>query len=324
MPAASRGPCAACRPRRAGWPPAIWRHGSTSPPTPPSCAIWPQTFNLTAERLSQLVESQGRFVADASHQLRTPLTALRLRLETLMPAVAPEARGKLDAALDETTRLARLVDSLLVLARSDASPRRVVVDLAATVAERTDSWEPAAHDRDVTLAVDRPGPTWVQTVPGALEQIVDNLVSNALDAAPPGTAVTVRIECRDHHVELHVIDDGPGMAPERRERMHSSGSGARRTQPGRDSASAWRSSSSWRSPAVVRRDSSRAPAAVGSTPSCGSSRTPRGSRRRPGSTVPTTLTLRLPRPDGTLTTPSVPSTSSGPRRRAPSRTENGD
>ena len=172
-----------------------------------------QTFNLTAERLSQLVESQGRFVADASHQLRTPLTALRLRLETLMPAVAPEARGKLDAALDETTRLARLVDSLLVLARSDASPRRVVVDLAATVAERTDSWEPTAHDRDVTLAVDRRGPTWVQTVPGALEQIVDNLVSNALDAAPSGTAVTVRIECRDHHVELHVIDDGPGMAP---------------------------------------------------------------------------------------------------------------
>jgi signal transduction histidine kinase len=176
------------------------------------------TFNLTAERLAHLVESQRRFVADASHQLRTPLTALRLRLETLTPAVAPEARPKLEAALVETTRLARLVQSLLVLARSDAAtPARVVVDLAAVLTERAESWGPAARDRDVTLDVHGAAPTWVQAVPGALEQILDNLVSNALDVAPPGSAVAVRTEQRDHRVELHVIDEGPGMAADVRE-----------------------------------------------------------------------------------------------------------
>ena len=176
------------------------------------------TFNATAERLAQLVESQRRFVADASHQLRTPLTALRLRLETLAPAVAADARPKLDAALAETDRLARLVQSLLVLARSDADPVRVDVDLAAIVAERAESWSLTAQDREVTLIADVPTPpTRVRAVPGALEQILDNLVSNALDVAPPGTSVTLHVARAGHLVELHVIDEGPGMAPETRE-----------------------------------------------------------------------------------------------------------
>jgi signal transduction histidine kinase len=176
------------------------------------------TFNLTADRLAQLVEAQRRFVADASHQLRTPLTALRLRLETLEPVVQPELRPKLEAAIAETTRLARLVQSLLVLARSDAETARLaVVDLGAVAAERAESWGPVAHDRGVEVIVEGPGPTAVRAPAGALEQILDNLVSNALDVAPPGTAVTVRIARDDPWVELHVIDEGPGMSPEVRE-----------------------------------------------------------------------------------------------------------
>jgi signal transduction histidine kinase len=175
------------------------------------------TFNVTAERLAHLVESQRRFVADASHQLRTPLTALRLRLETLTPAVATDARPKLDAALGETKRLARLVESLLVLARSDAAPAQVTVDLAAVITERAGSWAPLAGERAVTLAVDCPAPTWVQAVPGAIDQILDNLVVNALDAAPPGTTVAVRAERGAGHVDLHVVDEGPGMPTAERE-----------------------------------------------------------------------------------------------------------
>jgi signal transduction histidine kinase len=176
------------------------------------------TFNATAERLAHLVESQRRFVADASHQLRTPLTALRLRLETLAPAVALGARPKLDAALSETERLARLVQSLLVLARSDADPVRVDVDLAGIVAERAESWGPVAQDDDITLIPDAPiPPTRVRAVPGALEQILDNLLSNALDVAPPGTTVTLHVAQAAHRVELHVIDQGPGMTAETRE-----------------------------------------------------------------------------------------------------------
>jgi signal transduction histidine kinase len=117
------------------------------------------TFNRTADRLAQLVESQRRFVADASHQLRTPLTALRLRLETLTPAVSPEARPKLAAALAETERLARLVQSLLVLARSDAAPARVTVELGAVAAERAESWAPTAPTGTTT--------TWPTSSPAA-------------------------------------------------------------------------------------------------------------------------------------------------------------
>lgn len=174
-----------------------------------------ETFNLTADRLAHLVESQRRFVADASHQLRTPLTALRLRLETLEPAVAPEARPKLEAALAETSRLARLVQSLLVLARSDAATLDLgVVDLEAVAAERAESWRAVAADRGVDVAVESPGPTAVRAAAGALEQILDNLLSNALDVAPRGTAVTVRVAPGGPWVELHVVDHGPGMAPD--------------------------------------------------------------------------------------------------------------
>jgi signal transduction histidine kinase len=174
-----------------------------------------ETFNRTADRLAQMVESQRRFVADASHQLRTPLTALRLRLETLEPDIGPASRAKLEAALAETARLARLVQSLLVLARSDAATVQLgAQDVAAIVAERAESWGPAAHDRGVAVTVEAPGPTSAVAAAGALEQILDNLISNALDAAPPGTVVTVRITRGGPWVELHVIDEGPGMAPE--------------------------------------------------------------------------------------------------------------
>jgi signal transduction histidine kinase len=176
------------------------------------------TFNLMADRLAYLVASQRRFVADASHQLRTPLTALRLRLETLEPDIPATAGSKLQAALSETDRLTRLVESLLVLARSDAATAEIgVVDLRAIVAERAASWQPVARQREVELTVDEPGQTPVRAPPGALEQILDNLLSNALDVAPPGTTVAVRTVEGASWTELHVIDQGPGMPPEVRE-----------------------------------------------------------------------------------------------------------
>jgi signal transduction histidine kinase len=176
------------------------------------------TFNLMANRLAHLVASHRRFVADASHQLRTPLTALRLRLETLEPDIPPAAGPKLQAAVAETDRLARLVDSLLVLARSDAATAEIsLVDLQAIVAERAASWQPVARDRGVEVTVDEPGPTPVRAPLGALEQILDNLLSNALGVAPPGTAVAVRIIEAAPWIELHVTDRGPGMPPELRD-----------------------------------------------------------------------------------------------------------
>ena len=105
-----------------------------------------------------------------------------------------------------------------MLARSDAATAEIgVVDLRAIAAERAASWQPVARQRDVELTVAEPGPTPVRAPPGALEQILDNLLSNALDVAPPGTTVAVRTVEGASWTELHVIDQGPGMPPEVRE-----------------------------------------------------------------------------------------------------------
>jgi signal transduction histidine kinase len=179
-----------------------------------------ETFNATAERLALLVESQRRFVADASHQLRTPLTALRLRLETLALAVPEATRPKLDAAVAETARLGRLVQSLLVLARSDASsPDCAPVNLTALVEDRVASWREVAVERGIEVVVGSATPARAWAAPDAVEQILDNLMSNAIEAAPVGSTVTVSVVRRDPWVELHVIDAGPGIAPEDRERV---------------------------------------------------------------------------------------------------------
>jgi signal transduction histidine kinase len=184
---------------------------------PPELRALADTFNRTAEQLALLVDSQRRFVADASHQLRTPLTALRLRLETLGPFVSEQAQPKLSAAIAETNRLARLVHSLLVLARSDATTTTCEpVDLSAVVAERVDAWAPVAADQSVHLVADCPPDRWVLAVPGALEQILDNLVSNALEVAPESTRVTIRVSGARGETEVHVIDEGPGMDAEAR------------------------------------------------------------------------------------------------------------
>jgi signal transduction histidine kinase len=179
---------------------------------PPELRALAATFNTTADQLAQLIDSQRRFVADASHQLRTPLTALRLRLETLGPFVSDAAQPKLEAAIAETIRLARLVHSLLVLARSDATTSPCEpTDLGGALRERAEVWRPVAVDQHVELVTAWPAALWVLAAPGAIEQILDNLLSNALDFAPPGSRVTLRAEVVDGDVVLHVVDEGPGM-----------------------------------------------------------------------------------------------------------------
>jgi signal transduction histidine kinase len=186
---------------------------------PPEVRRLAGAFNDMAARLGRLLDSQRAFVADASHQLRTPLTALRLRLENLEATMPPTAAEDLRAAAAETGRLARLVDGLLTLARAEADPtRREVVDLAAVVADRQAAWTPLAAEQDVQLTV-QPGsaaPVWA--VPSALEQVLDNLLANALRVAPPGSQVELAIRQAGGWVELHVTDQGPGMPAEQRQR----------------------------------------------------------------------------------------------------------
>lgn len=179
---------------------------------PPEVRAVAATFNAMAERIERLLASQRAFVADASHQLRTPLTALRLRLENLEPGVTGEAAQELDAAIAETDRLGRLVEGLLILARTDGvrtPPTRV--DAAAALRDRYQTWHPVAEEREVKLQLDTRQTLMVLALPGVIEQILDNLISNALDVAPSRSLIMLATQVSGDSVDLHVIDQGPGM-----------------------------------------------------------------------------------------------------------------
>ena len=179
-----------------------------------------ERFNEMAGHIEGLVAGQRAFVADASHQLRTPLTALRLRLENLDQAIEPAARPDLEGAMEETDRLARLVGQLLGLARTEQrQSARESVDLAEVAAERAATWEALADEHSVNLSVDAPASgVVVLAVPGAVEQVFDNLLDNALVHAPAGTTITLRVTPGADRHRLSVVDRGPGMSPEARER----------------------------------------------------------------------------------------------------------
>jgi len=178
---------------------------------PPEVRSLASTFNHMVTELEQLVSSQEDFVADASHQLRTPLTALRLRLEIIADEVADVARADLERALEEVERLSRLVDGLLALARAEVSPVERV-DLAKLVGERIEAWSALAAEGEVKLEATVTG----TALAGAdrLTQALENLLSNALAVSPRGGTVSVG----GSRGELHVIDQGPGLSEEKRER----------------------------------------------------------------------------------------------------------
>ena len=174
------------------------------------------SFNEMTDRTQGLLRAQRDFVADASHQLRTPLTGLRLRLEEAKASgVGGAAEGELDAAIGEVDRLSRTVDELLILSR--AGERRLagsVLDLDELAISGRDRWQASAADRGITLEhrrEGRAGQAWVARPD--LERALDAVLENALRYSPTGTAVTIvsapgRIEVRDR---------GPGVAADERE-----------------------------------------------------------------------------------------------------------
>jgi signal transduction histidine kinase len=186
---------------------------------PPEVRAVAAEFNETVARLDGLLGSQQEFVADASHQLRTPLAALRLRLENLERDVDEAGSRDLEAALAEVERLARLVDGLLALARADAAKAEPgPVDVVTLVAARVEHWRPEGARRDVELVAHVQPKLEALSSLGSLEQVLDNLISNALAVSPPGTTVAVDARPVGDEVELHVTDQGPGMTGEQRAR----------------------------------------------------------------------------------------------------------
>ena len=168
-------------------------------------------FNLMASRLDELVRAQQSFAADAAHELRTPLQALRLRLENLEDEVAPDGRRDLEAAHAESLRLSRLVTGLLELARAeDAAHPDEPIELAPVVARRAERWRERDRERG-RPRVSVPPALAARAAGDRIEQVLDNLLANAVRLRPrrhdrcDGPA-------RRGHVELRVCDQGPGLS----------------------------------------------------------------------------------------------------------------
>ncbi len=175
------------------------------------------SFNLMADRIERLVSEQRAFAGDASHQLRTPLTALRLRLERSLEMLESDPTGvaqRLEAAMVETDRLQRLVEELLILSRSDNSENipREILDASLIARERIDYWVALASENDIALALDVPESANILALPGVLEQILDNYVDNALEVVPTGSIITVKILVAGEMTKISIIDQGPGIA----------------------------------------------------------------------------------------------------------------
>jgi signal transduction histidine kinase len=180
-------------------------------------------LNRLLERLQRAFSAQSAFIADAAHELRSPLTALRLQLQLLDRApdqpARLEARGRLGAAVE---RSIHLVEQLLALAR--AEPQETLdalgeIDLAAAAAAGVTDTHELALARGIELSLDAPQNILVRGDHEALRTLVRNLVDNAVRYAPSGGSVQVLCRATDRQATLEVVDTGPGIAAADRERV---------------------------------------------------------------------------------------------------------
>lgn len=178
-----------------------------------------RTMNALLERLQDAVVRQRNFVADAGHELRTPLTILRTELE--LAGRPGRSRAELAAAVtrsaEETERLIRLAEDLLVLARAD-SPNTFLrcrpVPLAELVGEAVRAAELRVPAGRVRLVASGSCAVSVPADPHRLRQVLDNLLDNAVRFSPPAGAVNAIVDCGPTFARVTVQDEGPGFPPE--------------------------------------------------------------------------------------------------------------
>jgi heavy metal sensor kinase len=181
-----------------------------------------RTLNAMLDRVQEGGEQQQRLVADASHELKSPLAAMRTEIDVSLRADEhlPGSAATLRSAREEVDRLTRIVDDLLVLAAHDEGSRAVHedVDLAELVTDVVRGFACLAGERGIEL-VDRVEPVVVAGDRDGLRRAVSNVVVNALDFSPPGGLVTVAVHRAGETVRIVVDDAGPGVAAAQREHV---------------------------------------------------------------------------------------------------------
>nr|WP_316643403.1 ATP-binding protein [uncultured Roseateles sp.] len=180
-------------------------------------------LNALLQRLGQSLEQQRSFVADAAHELRSPLTALKLQAQLLARATDPATRHEAMAALTAgIERAARLVEQLLALARAEPGALAVAqqpLDLSELVREAVADCVPLARLRGSELQLIAEQPVSVRGDRTALAALVRNLADNALRYSPPGARVELHVDAVDGRPRLQVDDSGPGIPPAEREHV---------------------------------------------------------------------------------------------------------
>lgn len=175
-------------------------------------------FNDLINRLDHAFQHASRFSADASHELRTPLTILRGELEAALqgPGIDGEARAKLASILEETERLAKVVEGLFAVSRLEAGEATLDVsrfDLAHLVFNTAEQMELLAKEKEIALAWEAEECVEIEGDRFRLKQVVVNLLDNAIKYTPQGGSVRLSVRRENGKALLQVVDNGPGIDP---------------------------------------------------------------------------------------------------------------
>lgn len=176
------------------------------------------SLNRMIQRIQDAVENNRRFVADASHELKTPLAVMRGELEMLLrnDSLSPAARETLASNLEEVERLSRIVQGLTALSRLDAgeaNAESVVFDLSRLAVTTADQMSLLAEDKGVKIRSDAK-PVSIAGDPARIKQVIVNLLDNAIKHSPAGGAIDLRVADEGGHALLQISDEGSGIPAE--------------------------------------------------------------------------------------------------------------
>ncbi len=180
------------------------------------------SFNDMLERLARTIEMQKRFIADAAHQMKTPLAGMRMQSELALRQVDPEEiHRSLEQLAKSSESATRLVNQLLALARAENQPHAGLafeeLDLSQLARETVQDWVQASFAHRIDLGYEQPdGPVTITGNALMLRELLSNLIDNALRYTPAGGSVTVRVRRAEAAALLEVEDTGPGIAPAER------------------------------------------------------------------------------------------------------------
>jgi heavy metal sensor kinase len=183
-----------------------------------------RTFNMMLERLEATFGSLHRFTADASHELRAPLSVMRSQVEVALnrPREPADYQRVLKSVLDQVQHLTRISDQLLLIARADAGDLHAElerIDVVDFIHELALPWQAVAETRRLEFSVDVPDAGELEADPALTRRAIDNLLDNAFRYAPELSTVRLAVRQEDSDWVFEISDEGPGVPPDQRERI---------------------------------------------------------------------------------------------------------